>query len=43
VLREPVTGWTLGGMACILLGVAGVFRMTYGRAKEKVVPAAAGE
>jgi drug/metabolite transporter (DMT)-like permease len=43
LLREPVTGWTLGGMACILLGVAGVFRMSYGRAKEKVVPAAAGE
>lgn len=26
ILREPVTGWTIGGMLLILLGVAGVFR-----------------
>ena len=28
VLREPVTGWTLAGLTCILAGVAGVFRQT---------------
>jgi drug/metabolite transporter (DMT)-like permease len=26
VLKEPLTGWTLGGMLLVLLGVAGVFR-----------------
>ncbi len=26
ILQEPLTGWTLGGMSLILLGVAGVFR-----------------
>jgi drug/metabolite transporter (DMT)-like permease len=26
VLKEPLTAWTLGGMAFVLLGVAGVFR-----------------
>jgi len=26
VLREPITGWTIGGAGLILLGVAGVFR-----------------
>lgn len=26
ILREPLSGWTLGGMALILIGVAGVFR-----------------
>ncbi len=26
ILQEPLTGWTVGGMALILLGVAGVFR-----------------
>jgi drug/metabolite transporter (DMT)-like permease len=34
-LREPITVWTLGGMAFILLGVAGVFRQRYGK-KEPV-------
>jgi drug/metabolite transporter (DMT)-like permease len=29
VLREPITGWTLGGAALVLLGVAGVFRTRY--------------
>ena len=38
VLGEPITGWTLGGMVCILLGVAGVFRQSYGRGKERVGP-----
>ncbi len=33
ILKEPITGWTLGGAGLILLGVAGVFRdrMTRGR------------
>ena len=26
VLQEPITGYTIGGMVLILLGVAGVFR-----------------
>jgi drug/metabolite transporter (DMT)-like permease len=26
ILGEPITGWTLGGTALVLLGVAGVFR-----------------
>jgi len=26
ILGEPITGWTMGGMALVLLGVAGVFR-----------------
>jgi drug/metabolite transporter (DMT)-like permease len=26
ILQEPLTGWTIGGMALSLLGVAGVFR-----------------
>jgi drug/metabolite transporter (DMT)-like permease len=26
VLQEPITPWTLGGAALVLLGVAGVFR-----------------
>jgi drug/metabolite transporter (DMT)-like permease len=26
ILREPITGWTIGGTALVLLGVAGVFR-----------------
>lgn len=26
ILSEPINGWTLGGMALVLLGVAGVFR-----------------
>ncbi|HKJ28273.1 MAG TPA: EamA family transporter, partial [Anaerolineales bacterium] len=30
-LREAVTGWTIGGMALVLLGVAGVFRQRYGK------------
>ena len=29
VLHEPITLWTLGGMALVLLGVAGVFRDRY--------------
>ncbi|MBU1660333.1 MAG: EamA family transporter [Chloroflexi bacterium] len=28
-LREPVTPWTLGGAALVLLGVAGIFRERY--------------
>jgi drug/metabolite transporter (DMT)-like permease len=31
ILGEPVTGWTFGGAALILLGVAGVFRERYRR------------
>jgi drug/metabolite transporter (DMT)-like permease len=31
VLAEPITGWTLAGTACILFGVAGVFRLSGGR------------
>jgi drug/metabolite transporter (DMT)-like permease len=29
ILSEPITGWTLGGAALVLLGVAGVFRTRY--------------
>jgi drug/metabolite transporter (DMT)-like permease len=29
ILREPITGWTLGGAALVLLGVAGIFRTRY--------------
>lgn len=29
ILREPITGWTLGGAALVLVGVAGVFRTRY--------------
>lgn len=29
ILKEEITAWTLGGMALILLGVAGVFRARY--------------
>jgi len=29
ILSEPLTGWTIGGTALILLGVAGVFRDRY--------------
>jgi drug/metabolite transporter (DMT)-like permease len=29
ILDEQITGWTLGGMALVLLGVAGVFRERY--------------
>lgn len=29
-LQEEITGWTIGGMTFILLGVAGVFRQRYG-------------
>ncbi len=29
ILSEPITGWTLGGAALVLLGVAGVFRDRY--------------
>jgi drug/metabolite transporter (DMT)-like permease len=29
ILREPITGWTLGGAALVLLGVAGIFRDRY--------------
>ena len=29
ILREPITGWTLGGAALVLLGVAGIFRARY--------------
>jgi drug/metabolite transporter (DMT)-like permease len=29
ILREPITGWTLGGAVLVLLGVAGVFRTRY--------------
>lgn len=35
VLQEPITGWTIGGAALVLLGVAGVFHA-------RRVPAAAG-
>ncbi|HET7011744.1 MAG TPA: EamA family transporter [Anaerolineales bacterium] len=42
ILDEPVTGWTLAGMACILLGVAGVFRLAYGRGRTGA-PSASGE
>ena len=31
ILREPVTPWSLGGMALVLLGVSGVFRERYGK------------
>jgi drug/metabolite transporter (DMT)-like permease len=29
ILREPITGWTIGGTALVLLGVAGVFRTRF--------------
>jgi drug/metabolite transporter (DMT)-like permease len=29
ILREPITLWTLGGAALVLLGVAGIFRARY--------------
>lgn len=29
ILREPITGWTIGGAALVLLGVAGIFRDRY--------------
>jgi drug/metabolite transporter (DMT)-like permease len=29
ILREPITVWTLGGAALVLLGVAGVFKTRY--------------
>ncbi len=29
VLGEPITAWTAAGMACVLVGVAGVFRDRY--------------
>ena len=29
ILREPITGWTVGGMALVLLGVAGVFQARF--------------
>jgi drug/metabolite transporter (DMT)-like permease len=29
ILNEQITGWTIGGMALILIGVAGVFRARY--------------
>jgi drug/metabolite transporter (DMT)-like permease len=29
ILREPITIWTLGGAALVLLGVAGIFRSRY--------------
>lgn len=32
ILREPVTAWSLGGMALVLLGVSGVFRERYRKA-----------
>jgi drug/metabolite transporter (DMT)-like permease len=41
LLREPVTVWSLGGMACILLGVAGVFRLA--ARQHRAVPEVAGE
>lgn len=31
LLQEEITGWTIGGMALVLLGVAGVFRQRYGK------------
>lgn len=33
ILDEQVTWWTVGGMAFVLLGVAGVFRQRYGNRK----------
>lgn len=33
ILRENITVWTLGGMALILIGVAGVFRARYKQTK----------
>jgi len=29
ILHEPITGWTIGGAALVLLGVAGIFRDRY--------------
>jgi len=34
ILREPITGWTIGGAALILLGVAGVFRDRISRQRQ---------
>ena len=34
ILDEQVTWWTFGGMAFVLLGVAGVFRQRYGKKKK---------
>ncbi len=34
ILREPITGWTIGGAALILLGVGGVFRDRISRQRQ---------
>ena len=42
ILREPITGWTMGGAGLILLGVAGVFRDRISRGRKKAFPSNPG-
>ena len=35
ILREPITPWSLGGMALVLVGVSGVFNERYGKGPKK--------
>jgi drug/metabolite transporter (DMT)-like permease len=43
LLREPITGWTIGGAFLILLGVAGVFHDRTRRQRRAGASAAAGK
>ncbi len=43
ILREPITGWTIGGAGLILLGVAGVFRDRMTRQRQSAPKLPTGE